>query len=118
MSRCEAVCCSINIDVNAYPATCEDVCCTSDSAQQPETITCVSGLVEKEGSLERMGMEGIISDMRAGKQRLQAKYLEAHASAMHHFSDVGAVRTAVEAACSPPQEQAAAKTDNSQGATR
>ena len=92
--------------------------CTSNSAQQPETITCVSGLVEKEGSLERMGMEGIISDMRAGKQRLQAKYLEAHASAMHHFSDVAAVRTAVEAACSPPQEQAAAKTDDSQGATR
>ncbi len=65
-----------------------------------------------------MGMEGIISDMRAGKQRLQAKYLEAHASAMHHFSDVAAVRTAVEAACSPPQEQAPAKTDDSQGAIR
>ncbi|KAL0050998.1 hypothetical protein WJX82_000304 [Trebouxia sp. C0006] len=78
----------------------------------------LQGLVEKESSLERMGMEGIISDMRAGKQRLQAKYLEAHASAMHHFSDVAAVRTAVEAACSPPQEQAAAKTDDSQGATR
>lgn len=77
----------------------------------------LQGLVEKEGSLERMGMEGIISDMRAGKQRLQAKYLEAHASAMHHFSDVAAVRTAVEAACSLPQEQALAKTDDLQGAT-
>jgi len=66
-----------------------------------------SGLVEKEGSLERMGMEGIISDMRAGKQRLQAKYLEAHASALHHFSDVAAVRTAVEAACSLPHHPSA-----------
>ena len=60
--------------------------------------------MEKEGSLERMGMDGIISDMRAGKQRLQAKYLEAHATAMHHFTDVAAVRTAVEAACSLPEQ--------------
>ena len=63
----------------------------------------VPGLEEKEGSLERMGMEGIISDMRAGKQRLLAKYLEAHATALTHFADVAAVRTAVEAACSLPQ---------------
>ena len=49
-------------------------------------------------------MEGIISDMRAGKLRLQAKYLEAHAAAQHHFSDVAAVRTAVQAACSPPHQ--------------
>ena len=104
--------------IHACTTTHSLTCCPSNSVQQPETISCVTGLVEKEGSLERMGMEGIISDMRAGKQRLQAKYLEAHASAMHHFSDVAAVRTAVEAACSPPQEQAAAKTDDSQGATR
>ena len=54
-----------------------------------------------------MGMEGIICDMRAGKQRLQAKYLEAHASAMLHFSDVAAVRTAVQAACSLPHQASA-----------
>ena len=63
--------------------------------------------MKKEGSLERMGMDGIISDMRAGKQRLQAKYLEAHATAMHHFTDVAAVRTAVEAACSLPEQGSA-----------
>ena len=63
-----------------------------------------AGLSEKEGSLERMGMEGIISDMRAGKQRLQAKYLEAYAAAQHHFADVAAVRTAVQAACSPLEQ--------------
>ena len=57
--------------------------------------------------MERMGMDGIISDMRAGKQRLQAKSLEAHSTAMHHFGDVAAVRTAVEAACSPPQQGSA-----------
>ena len=62
-----------------------------------------AALAEKEGSLERMGMEAIMSDMRAGKERLQAKYLEAHASAQQHFSDVAAVRIAVEAACRPMQ---------------
>ena len=50
-----------------------------------------------------MGMDGIISDMRAGKQRLQAKYLEAHASALNHFADVAAVETAVRAACGSPR---------------
>lgn len=56
-----------------------------------------------------MGMEGIISDMRAGKQRLHAKYLEAHAAAQQHFSDVAAVHTAVQAACSPLEQQTQAE---------
>lgn len=65
-----------------------------------------------------MGMEGLISDMRAGKQRLQAKYLEAHAAAQQHFSDVAGVQTAVQAACSPlerhtqAQAQPTAKSDS------
>ena len=41
--------------------------------------------------------------MRAGKQRLQAKYLEAHATALNHFADVAAVETAVRAACGVPR---------------
>lgn len=56
-----------------------------------------------------MGMDAIISDMRAGKQRLQAKYLEAQAAAQHHFSDVAAVHTAVQAACSPLEQQTQAQ---------
>lgn len=56
-----------------------------------------------------MGMEGLISDMRAGKQRLQAKYLEAHAAAQQHFSDVAAVETAVQAACSPLEQHTQAQ---------
>lgn len=56
-----------------------------------------------------MGMEGIISDMRAGKQRLQAKYLEAHAAAQHHFSDVAAVHAAAQAACLPLEQQSQAQ---------
>lgn len=62
-----------------------------------------------------MGMEAIVSDMRAGKQRLQAKYLEAHASAQQHFSDVAAVRIAVEAACKPlprPQPPGSSQADS------
>lgn len=64
-------------------------------------VSCV-GVAAKEGRLERMGMEGIISDMRASKQRLLAKYTEAHCAAQHHLSAVAAVRSAVDKACAPP----------------
>lgn len=63
-----------------------------------------------------MGMEGLISDMRAGKQRLQAKYLEAHAAAQQHFSDVAAVQTAVQAACSPVEQNTQAHAQPMQSA--
>lgn len=68
--------------------------------QQPAVI---AGVQQKESSLERMGMEGIIHDMRASKQRLLAKYTEAHAAAQHHLSDVAAVHAAVDEVCSPQE---------------
>lgn len=65
-----------------------------------------------------MGMEGLISDMRAGKQRLQAKYLEAHAAAQHHFSDVAAVQSAVQAACSPVEQHTQAQAQSAKSDSR
>ena len=51
-----------------------------------------------------MGMESIISDMRASKQRLLAKYTEAHSAAQQHLADVAAVHAAVDQACYPLQQ--------------
>ena len=59
-------------------------------------------------------MEGIISNMRAGKERLHAKYLEAHAAAQRHFSDVAAVHSAVQAACLPLQQQTQAQAERAE----
>lgn len=70
----------------------------------PYKVSVLVGVDQKESSLERMGMEGIIHDMRASRQRLLAKYTEAHLAAQHHLSDVAAVRSAVGKACSPAHE--------------
>lgn len=73
-----------------------------------ESMSVCADVEAKEDNLKRMGMEGIISDMRASKARLLAKYSEAYSAAQRHLADVAAVQAAVDQACTASHPPASA----------